>query len=163
MCDGDSSLPKPSLTSLAPHYLNHHSPPHTSTITHSTSTVAHNIKPMGPWKIVDTSTLPQPSLTVQLHTTSTITHRHITSTITDLHTTSTSLTLQSPHYLNHHSRSTLHQPRLTTITHLHTTSTITHTRFSTIPQPSATIPHYPNHHSPISLSTLPQPSLTWLK
>ena len=42
---------------------------------------------------------------------------------------------------------------------LHTTSTITHSLPSTLPQPSPTAspPHYLNHHSQ---STLPQPSLT---
>ena len=47
------------------------------------------------------------------------------------------------YYLNHHSR-------------LHTTSTITHTRGSTLPQPSLTLPQ-PSLTAP--QSTLPQPSL----
>ncbi|HJK87314.1 MAG TPA: hypothetical protein QKA14_00430 [Candidatus Megaira endosymbiont of Hartmannula sinica] len=49
-----------------------------------------------------------------------------------------------PHYLNHHSQTTLH-----------TTSTITHTYYSTLPQPSLTptTPHYLNHHSHLLLHT----------
>ena len=72
-----------------------------------------------------------------LHTTSTITHS--TSTIT-----------YAPHYLNHHSRSTLPEPSLTR----HTISTITH---STLPHPSLTAPQLS-----LTISTLPQPSLTRL-
>ena len=77
-----STLLPPSLTSLPPNYLNHHS--HTS------------------------STLPQRSLT-GLHTTSTITHNHhftLTQPHTHNHHSQPSLIsciTHAPHYLNHHS------------------------------------------------------------
>ena len=86
-----------------------------------------------------------------------------------LHTTTT--VTHGPHYVNHHSQSTLPQPSLTSILRRPP---------STLPQPSLTShsPYYPNHHSHYLIhysqrnlhttstithsgtSTLPQPSLT---
>ena len=124
-----STLPQPSLISLTPYYLIHHShcldhhDLHTSsTITHSTSTIHSQAR---------------------LHTTSTITHA--ASAIThSLNTTST---------ITHTQLSTLRQSTLTIPQpSLDTSSTITHRATSILPQPLL-ISTLPRHHSQSSLHT----------